>query len=213
MLYPINMELAGRSCVVLGGGPVALRKVCGLLEAEAKVTVISPALRPELAELVDGVHLRWVQRTYRQEDLDGCFLVVCATDREQVNREAALYAKAHGILVNAPAQPPLSDFIVPAIVRRGKLLLSVSTGNISPAFSRLVRKRLEQDFPQAFGTWMERLQDIRQEVKGKLRDARARESFWRTAMDAHIFDLVKAGQLDQAEDELRNAIDSNWVKP
>ena len=60
---------------------------------------------------------------------------------------------------------------------------------------------------------MERLQDIRQEVKGKLRDARARENFWRTAMDAHIFDLVKAGQLDQAEDELRNAIDSNRVKP
>ena len=207
MQYPMNMVMDGRLCVVLGGGSVALRKVGTLQKAGARVLVIAPEVLPQLAEMAQAGKIRWQRSSYVQGCLAGAFLVVCATDDMDANRQAAEEARRAGILVNSPAQPELSDFSVPASVRRGKLLLTVSTGNLSPAFSRVLREYLEEVFPPVFGEWLERLPCLREEAKERFGSSREREEFWRSALNERILELVRAGMLDQAEVELRHAID------
>lgn len=213
MQYPMNVELEGRRCVVLGGGPVALRKVRSLLTAEAEVLVVSPVVVPELEQLSRQRDIVWQRQRYLPECLADAFLVICATDDAAVNAQVAGDAKAQGIWVNAPAQPELSDFTVPAMLRRGKLLVTVSTGNLSPAYARALRRKLEQQFPDSFGLWLERLHSLRDEMKEKLPSSRERENFWRYALDEDILEWVRTGELDRAEVEIRNAIDRYRAEP
>lgn len=213
MQYPMNMEMKGRLCVVLGGGHVSCRKVGTLCRAGAEVLVIAPEVLPELEEMAWAGAIRWRKAPYEPGCLRGAFLVICATDDPEVNRRAAGEATGAGILVNAPAQPDLSDFSVPASIRRGNLLVTVSTGNQSPAFSRVLREQLEEFFPPVFGQWLERLHCIRGEARGVLGSSREREEFWRNAMSGRMLELVKAGRLDQAEVELRHAIDGDRTEP
>ena len=205
MKYAMNLEMKGRRCVVLGGGPVALRKVRRLVRAEAAVTVIAPMAVMELAELALARRIQWQQRGYEESDLDGAFLVVCATNDADVNVRAAEAAKKRGALVNAPAQPALSDFTVPASLSRGKLLFTISTDGGSPALSRAIRQQLEALYPKSFGNWLEMVAALREEQKERLATARDRERFWRMALDDGILQLVRAGRLDEAKEKVRNA--------
>lgn len=209
MQYPMNMNLEGRRCIVLGGGSVALRKVRTLLEAEAEVLILAPSLAKELECLATEGKVTWQRGCFQQGRLPKGFLFICATDDEEVNRQAILEAKAQGMLVNAPAQPELSDFTVPASLRRGRLLLTVSTEQLSPACARWIREDLEREFPDGFAKWLEVLSELREEMKEKLPDSRAREAFWRGALDRELLDLVKQGELEQAEVRIRHAVDGD----
>ena len=208
-MYPINLQLTGRSCAVIGGGQVALRKVKNLLAAGACVTVFSPQLEPALQVMLEEAPdiLRWRPGAYRQGCLQGFFLVFCTADDPQVNRQAALEAKAAGSLVNAATEPGLCDFMVPAKVERGSLLLTVSTGGASPALARLLRQQLEEEFSEAYGIWLERLMELRQQLRATATDSRQRQAFWRLALRKEILDLVRDGHIDQAEAEIKHAID------
>ena len=205
MKYAMNLEMKGRRCVVLGGGPVALRKVRRLVRAEAAVTVVAPVAVMELAELALTERIAWQKRGYEESDLDGAFLVICATNDADVNAQAAQAAKKRGMLVNAPAQPSLSDFTVPASLSRGKLLFTISTDGGSPALSRAIRQQLEALYPKSFGDWLEIVAALREEQKERLGTAREREQFWRTALDDGILQLVRAGRLDEAKEKVRHA--------
>lgn len=208
MQYPLNMELGGRSCVVVGGGRVAQRKTATLLLAGACVTVIAPQLTAQLAALAAADTLRWLPHPYVQGCLGALqpFLVFCTTDDSLINRQAAAEAKSLGALVNAAEQPELSDFTVPASVRRGDVLFTVSTDGKSPALSRLLRQQLEEDFPAALGPWLDHLSVLRSRMKQELLTSEARQAFWRQALDKRVLSLVEAGQLDQAEVEIQHAI-------
>lgn len=206
MQYPLNMEIKDERCIVLGGGSVALRKTKTLVEAQAQVFVIAPQATEGIQELAAAGKISWSKATYERGDLIGAKLVICATDDEAANREAIEEARSLGILVNAPSEPQLSDFSVPASFRRGSLLVTVSTGDISPAFSRLIREKLEEDFPESFSGWLEILHGIRDEMKEKLATTKEREEFWRIAMNDDLLQLVKDGNLKKAEDEVRDAI-------
>ncbi len=212
MLYPMNLNLEGRRCIVLGGGAVALRKVRTLLEAGAEVILLSPVASEELCGLAETGRLIWRQETYRQGALPQGFLLIAATDDEQANRQAIGEAKAAGMLVNAPAQPELSDFSVPAKLKRGELLITVSTGDHSPACARWIREILEDEFTEDFASWLEILSGLREELKEKMDGSREREAFWRQALNREIFALVKQGELKQAEVRIRNAIGCNRVE-
>ena len=205
MKYAMNLEMKGRPCLVLGGGPVALRKARTLLHAEAAVTVAAPRLTEELADLAAAGRLRWRAHCYEETMLAGMFLVVCATDDRAANEAAARSAKARGVLVNAPAQPELSDFTVPASLARGRLLLTVSTDGLSPALSRAIRAQLATLYPEALGDWLERLAAVRRELKAETGTARAREAFWRRAMSVEILDMVRQGRSEEAEERIRHA--------
>lgn len=205
MRYAMNVDLTGRSCLVVGGGAVALRKVQTLLRAAADVTVVAPSCVDALRRLALAGEIHLLVRGFAPEDLAGRFLCICATDDAAVNRQAARIAKARGVLVNAAAEPQLSDFTVPASLARGRLHLTVSTEGLSPALSRAIRAQLEEIYPESFGAWLEILAGLREEQKAQLPTPAARTAFWRRALDADVLALVRAGRLGEAKEKVSHA--------
>ena len=128
--------------MVIGGGEVANRKARKLLQARAKVVVISPEVKPELASM--AVEVR--RRPYREGDLEGAFLAFAATDRRDVNAAVAREAREKGVPVNVADEPAEGDFALPSTLRRGRLQVAISTGGASPAVARRIRQELEDAF-------------------------------------------------------------------
>jgi precorrin-2 dehydrogenase / sirohydrochlorin ferrochelatase len=142
VLYPIFLDLSGRRCVVVGGGEVANRKARKLLQARARVVVISPEIGAELESVAVEVH----RRPYREGDLDGAYLAFAAADSREANAAVAREAKERGIPVNVADRPSDGDFALPATLRRGGLQVAVSTGGASPTLARKVKDELEGIF-------------------------------------------------------------------
>ncbi len=204
-LYPINLKLTGRRCAVVGGGAVAERKVATLITAGAEVTVFSPVLTPGLNGLQEAGRLTWVPRAYMAGDLHNFFLVFCATDRQEINRQAAEEAGAAGSLVNIADAPELSDFYVPAQVAHGDLLLTISTGGGSPALARRLKDDMAARYGPEYGHYLALIAKLRPEIKARLATANAREKFWRETIDHEALDLLRQGKFSEAEERIRNA--------
>ena len=189
-LYPINLKLAGRRCAVVGGGTVAERKVKALLAAGAQVSVFSPDLTAGLNALHASGQLFWEPQAYEPGNLRNFFLVFCATDRQEINRQAAGDARAAGALVNVADDPELSDFFVPAHVAHGDLLLTVSTGGGSPALARRLREEIAARYGPEYGHYLALIARLRPEMKSRLATAGEREQFWRETIDHEALDLL-----------------------
>ena len=170
-MYPINLSIEGKLCFVVGGGRVALRKIRGLLAERAMVTVITPQIASELTDLWQKKHIFWCKEPFQvgKNMLLGAHLVFCATDSAMVNRQAADEAHSIGALVNSATDKGDCDFQVPSSVHRGDMLLTVSTGGGSPAFSRLMRKDLEKQYGEDFGKWLAIQEDLRNTLKDKVK--------------------------------------------
>jgi siroheme synthase-like protein len=138
--YPVFLDVERRRAVVIGGGAVALRKVQGLLEAGASVTVVSPRFDSGF----EGLAVERIEREFAETDLDGAALVFAATDVREVNRRAGELARARGIPANIADAPAECAFIVPARIRREGLQIAISTGGEDPARAALTRKKLEE---------------------------------------------------------------------
>ena len=207
MLYPLNVDLSGRSLILVGGGKVAERKVRGILSAgtETSICVIAPKITTVLQEHAAAGRLCWKQTCYADGMLEGAFLVYAATDLREVNAAVAAEAKRRGIPVNVIDDPAASTFQVPASIRRGELILSVSTAGGSPALSRAIRMELEEMYPPAFGMWLERVSCLRVELQECISSSSARTRFWHTALRPDILTMVRHGAMEKAEVELRNA--------
>ena len=211
-VYPVNLNIEGRPCAVIGGGHIAYRKVKALLKAKAIVTVISPVLIEELAQLAERADIMYSAKFYSQGDLNAYFLVICATDHSEVNQRAALEAKENGSLVNVVDNESVSDFTVPAQVNRGDLLFTVSTGGKSPALSRQLRAELADTYGTEYELYLELVANVRSFIKTKLKTSREREIFWNKAMNKEILDLLKQGELSVAEERIKHAISSCGTK-
>ena len=207
MLYPLNVDLSGRSLILVGGGRVAERKACSILSAgtEASICVIAPKVTSVLQEHAAAGRLCWKQTCYADGMLEGAFLIYAATDLREVNAAVAAEAKRRGIPVNVIDDPSASTFQIPASIRRGELMLSVSTAGGSPALSRAIRMELEEMYPPAFGMWLERVSSLRGELRESISSISARTRFWHTALRPDILTMVRHGAMEKAEVELRNA--------
>lgn len=169
--YPICLDLEGLPCLVVGGGKVGLRKVRTLLEHDARILVVGPGPRPELEQLGREGRIELHARPYQTDDLDGIRLVFVATDDEEINRRVAGEARARGILANVVDRPALCDFIVPSIVRRGRLLLAISTQGACPAYAKHLRRTLEKQFDAAHGEFVEMLNELRRDIISRVSDS------------------------------------------
>jgi len=205
-MYPVNLIITNQPCLVVGGGTVAFRKVCSLLDAGAVVTVIAPDLSPKLAELQAAHRICWLQKSYEAGDAAGFFLLICATTDPHINELAAAEGRSGQILVNVVDQPEKCNFTVPSVVHRGDLQFTISTNGKAPALSRWLRLHLEEEFDDSYGQWLDRLAAIRQDVKEALPDIRCRQEFWRTALSDQVMTLVHEGNLKEAEALMRHAI-------
>jgi precorrin-2 dehydrogenase / sirohydrochlorin ferrochelatase len=142
--YPVCLVgLERRRVVVVGGGDVAERKVGGLLEAGARITVISPTLTGTLHSMAACGQIATVERPYRAGDLDGAFLAFAATGDEAVNHAVCAEAERAGCLVNSASDPVDGNVILPAVVRRGEITVAIATGGASPALAHHLRERTE----------------------------------------------------------------------
>jgi siroheme synthase-like protein len=198
--YPVFLDLRGRPCVVIGGGAVAERKVKGLREAGAAVTVVSPTLGPALRALAGSGQIRHIGRAYRPGDLIGCRLAFVATDDGALNAAVAAEGRRRGVWVNAADDAARSDFILPSVLRRGALAVAVGTGGASPALARFIREELEAYFTADYAD----LAGIAGEVRGELR-ARghaASAAAWRHALDAEVRRLIGRGRRAEAKARL-----------
>ncbi|MCE5286362.1 MAG: bifunctional precorrin-2 dehydrogenase/sirohydrochlorin ferrochelatase [Pelosinus sp.] len=207
-VYPVNLKIADRPCAVIGGGKVAERKILSLLEAGAKVTVISPKLTSALAKLAADGGVCWRNKDYGAGDVQDYFMVVCAADSKAVNNKAAAEARTSGALLNVVDAPDECDFIIPGKISRGDLLITVSTGGKSPAFSRRLREELETRYGEEYGMYLEMLSRQREAIKEKLVNTKDRERFWRAALNSEVLTLLNQGQLKEAEAMIINAISS-----
>lgn len=161
--YPILLQLADKRCLVVGAGRVGARKIAGLLDGGvAEVLALDPGEpAPELEALRDRPELRFERRAFVEADLDGRFLVFASTSNPELNARVAALCRERGLLCNVADQPAAGSFVVPASVRRGDLLLTVSTGGHSPALSRAVRRKLETHFGPEYGLLLALLGRIR----------------------------------------------------
>ena len=195
--YPIYLNLKNRLCVVVGGGAVAERKVKSLVACDARVLVISPELNQELQELYQKGLIRYRRGNFSREDLSEACLVIGATDSRQTNSEIAEQARKQGILVNIVDSPEECDFIVPATVERGDLLIGISTGGKSPALARNIREELEERYGEEYAEFLNLMGELREVLKKEMPDQQQRERIFQALIVSDIIQLIKVGQKGQ----------------
>ena len=214
MSYPINLDIDGKICIVLGGGHVAFRKVKGLLNAGGKVILIAPEICEDIKKLVEDNRIEWKCQSYSSNCLPNGLILIAATDNPKINQLAALEASSKNMLVNIVNKNKLNitQFTLPSVIHKKNLTLTISTEGLSPALSKSIRQHLETQFNDNFAQWLERLSKIRDEVKHIIKDANTREEFWRNVMSNENFSLAQNGELDKAEVNIRNVLKSYRCK-
>lgn len=206
-LYPVFLEVAGRPCVVVGGGAVAEGKVNGLLAAGAAVTVVSPALTDVLREAAREGRIVHRHRVYRDGDLAGFALAFVATGDGAVNAVVAAEGRRRGVWVNAADDPAHCDFILPSVLRRGTLAVAVSTGGASPALARVVREEIERHVGDDYTMLVDVAGDVRRALRAERRPVDA--ATWRDALgDPRLRRLVARGDRTAARRRLRARLSS-----
>ncbi|MFB9327263.1 bifunctional precorrin-2 dehydrogenase/sirohydrochlorin ferrochelatase [Paenibacillus aurantiacus] len=201
--YPLYLDLYGKRCIVVGGGQIAERKTRGLIEGGAdRVTIISPIVTPGLAKMAELGSIRWERREYQEKDVTGATLVFAATDSRTVNEKIVRDGRAAGALLNQADEAADGDFIVPAAVRRGAMLLSVSTGGMSPTLAMRIRGELERRYGEPYAWWIERLGELRKIVlKEEGIAQQAKRDMLRGASDEAVLDLQGERRSPQREEE------------
>lgn len=167
--YPIMLQLEGKKVVVAGGGKVAERKVSGLLNTGALVSVISPDVTDPLRKLASEGIIDWKEKSFSLDDMKEAFLIFAATNDRELNQSIRSAADVHQ-LVTIADDPAESDFHVPAHFHRGRLSIAVSTGGASPTLASNIRELLEQQFDEKYEEYLEFLHTARQRILKEIED-------------------------------------------
>jgi precorrin-2 dehydrogenase/sirohydrochlorin ferrochelatase len=177
--YMACLDLEGRDCLVVGAGPVGLEKIEGLLDANARVTVVSPVANAA----VQALPLTWIRREYQTADLEGRFLVVAATNVPEVNRAVYEDAERRALLCNVADVPELCNFILPAVLRRDPIAIGISTGGASPALSQRIRHDIERIVGPEHQELALELRRLRPWAKENLPTYEERKAFFQQAVE------------------------------
>src|SRR5215203_3564701 len=193
--YIACLKLKGRRCLVVGGGDVGLEKVEGLLACSGDVTVVAPELHPELRRLADEGSIEWHARAYAPSDLEGCFMVIAATNDSEVNIGVYEDAEKRAMLVNVVDVPPLCNFILPAIVRTGPLAIAISTAGASPALAKRMKAQIAQEYGEPYARLAVLLNEVRGWAKGTLPTYQDRKAFFEEIVngDPDPIELLRNG--------------------
>jgi siroheme synthase-like protein len=197
--YPISLEVRGRKAVVIGHEALGQGKVRGLLEAGAEVTVVAEDPAAALDRLERDGRARVLRRAYRPGDLEGAFLCVASSEDPETRSAIHREGRARGVLVNVMDDIPHCDFAAPAVVRRGDLVIAISTGGRSPALARRLRIELSKQFGPEWEGLVDLLGTVRGETLASLPDLRERSSRWQQALDTEeLLSLVREGRQEEA---------------
>ena len=181
--YMAAINLTGRRCLVVGAGSVGLEKIEGLLAADASVVVVAPRGLEEVSSLVESGSITWARRDYRTGDLDACFLAIAATSDTDVNIAVYNDAEVRSMLVNVVDVPPLCNFILPAIVRRGPIAIAISTAGASPALAKRMKAQIADEFGDEYARLALMLNEVRGWAKATLPTYQDRKAFFESIVD------------------------------
>ncbi len=198
--FPISLDLRQRPVLLVGGGEDAARKIRLLRQAQARVTLLAPALNAELAALVHEGAVDHRAELFSPAALDG-FVIVIAAD-PSVNEAVSRAARARGLLVNVVDRADLSDFTVPAIVRRGDITIGIATDGAAPMLASRIRAQIEALLPSRLGDLARLAGDFRSNAARLLPDAESRRRFWRRIFDGPAAAQVLEGRLATARETM-----------
>ncbi|MDU8645312.1 MULTISPECIES: siroheme synthase CysG [Pseudomonas syringae group] len=196
---PLFHNLRGSRVLVVGGGEIALRKSRLIADAGAVLRVVAPEIEAQLSELVVQSGGEMILRGYSESDLDGCVLIIAATDDEPLNAKVSHDARLRCVPVNVVDAPALCTVIFPAIVDRSPLVIAVSSGGDAPVLARLIRAKLETWIPSTYGQLAGLAARFRNQVKGLFPNVQQRRAFWEDVFQGAIADRQLAGQGAEAE--------------
>jgi precorrin-2 dehydrogenase / sirohydrochlorin ferrochelatase len=201
--FPIFVDLQDKLVVVVGGGMVAARKVESLVKAGAHVKVIAPEVVSEIAQTAE---VEIDLREYEEDDLEGAFLVIAATDSEKINRAVSEEAHSRRIFCNVVDRPELCSFIVPSIVDRGPIRIAISTGGFSPALSRRLRMLIGKNIGDEYVGLAAILGLIRPLVRSQAGTFDDHKRLFELLIDSELIDAIRSGDRRLAEDILFQAL-------
>ncbi len=197
VLIPVMLRLTGRTCVIIGGGAVAARKAAALLEAEARVTIISPVLHPTLQTQDEITLLNQPYSPGILADLKP-FLVFAATDNPAINQQAASEAHQLGALVDTVDSADNADFMNMSVLRRGAITIALSTGGASPALTAHLREKVSAAIGDEYAVLTDWMAGARPQVKTTVNDQQNRQNLWHDILNSPILEHLHLGHLDAA---------------
>jgi precorrin-2 dehydrogenase/sirohydrochlorin ferrochelatase len=176
---------------------VGTRKVNTLIECGARVTVVSPDPAPELTKLASEGSVTLKKRAYRSDDLTGMFLVIGATDDERLNHQISKDAEQSHILCNIADRPEVCNFILPSIVRRGDLVITISTSGKSPALAKHLRQKLETQLGPEYADFLLLMGAIRQKLLSQAHEPEAHKTLFNQLIDSDLIRLMQANKKEE----------------
>lgn len=187
MLYPINLNIDKMKITIIGGGKVAYRKATNFLNFNKTVTVVSNEFIEEFSEIKEKIEM--IYDKYDEKYIEDSFVVVAATNNKQINHEIGVYCNQNGKLVNVVDDKELSNFTVPSYVKRGELLLSVSTGGNSPSLSAKIKRELEEKYDESYEEYIELLGLARKKIIEENKNIKERRNKIKALIDLSIDEL------------------------
>lgn len=193
--FPLLLNIEGKKCLVIGGGKVAYRKAKIMLSFGAKITVIAPQISSAIKSLARNQHLTLKQRKVKRTDLRGAELIFAATDDPELNARIATWAKADSIPINVVDAPDLCTFIMPAILQRGALQITISTAGEFPALAQKIRNQLALLFPSDFAPFLKLLGKYRRRIIKLNYDKQTKQILLSRLCDDNLYKLfIKHGR-------------------
>jgi precorrin-2 dehydrogenase/sirohydrochlorin ferrochelatase len=209
--YPINLDVQNRACLVVGGGSVGDRKVKTLLECGALVTVVAKQATEFLQSLASEGRIDLNMRDYESSDMEGKFLVIGATDSEGVNEKVKKDAAERGLLCNIADRPAACNFVLPAIVRQGDLLIAISTSNKSPAVARRIRETLEKQFGPEYAVLLTLMGSIRQKLLAQAKSPEAHKRMFERLLDEGLLQMIRENRTQDIDDILADVLGEGYT--
>ena len=212
-IFPISLKLQLQPCLIVGGGHIAYRKALLLAKAGAKIDVLAPEIEDSLLQLVQQSQGQYVQDVFSSSTaLRHYRLVIAATDDNRVNQQVFAACEAENVLVNSVDDPPHCRFMVPAIIDRSPLVISVASNGTSPVLSRQIRTQLESSIPHGMGKLAEFSGQWRAAVKQKIVNPDERRIFWEELYASPLKEQVFNDNLDAANQSIQQAL-AEWQTP
>ncbi len=191
--FPVYLDILNRPCLVIGGGRVGTRKARTLLRAGARVTVVSPDATPQLEALAGEGRIRLHRRPYTDLDMEGVLLVFGTTDDRELNRKISEDAQRLGVWCNIADQPDRGQFVLPAVVSQGDLLISIATSGKSPALARRIRREIEITYGPEYARLLDLLGALRQRLLSQGHDPQGHKKLFEALLDSDLLDSIRAG--------------------
>ena len=209
--YPVNLNLENKNCLVVGGGEVANRKVKRLLECGANVLVVSPKITVALRSLIRNRRISYRRAHINLRDINRAFVVIAATGDRRINHLISLYCGKHRILVNVVDSPDECNFVLPSILRRGNLCLTISMDGISPSLSKQIRLKLEKEIGAEYAKFLKIMSVYRARIVAHVCNPKKRKKVFQKLIDSRALAQIRRGKLSLARKTLASILKKEHI--